>query len=86
MTDGNAVGSTCLTTIRAELRAERARRLHVLELARAQRLPAHEPRVAHPPDHAQREDDVRQARSEHGDERDRQQDPGKRHQDVDRRG
>ena len=84
MTDGKAVGRTCLTTIRAELGAEGARRLHVLQLARAQRLPAHEARVAHPADHAEREDDVRQARPEDRDERDRQQDAGKRHQDVDR--
>ena len=63
--------------------AERARRLHELELARAQHLPAHQPRVAHPADHRQREHDVGEARPEHRDQRDRQQDPGKRQQHVD---
>ena len=82
-TAGSAVGRTWRRTIRAELGAERARRLHVLELARAQHLAAHQPRVAHPADHRQRQHDVGQARTEHGDERNRQQDPGKRHQHVD---
>ena len=82
-TAGSAVGSTCRRTIRAGAGAERARGLHELELPRAQRLPAHEPRVAHPADHRQREHDVGQARAEDGDERDRQQDPGKRHQHID---
>ncbi len=66
--------------------AERARRLDELELPRAQRLAAHETRVAHPPDHRERDHDVPQAGAEDGDQRDRQQDPRKRHQDVDRRG
>ena len=51
-TAGMAVGITCRSRIRGVLGAERARRLHVLELARAQHLPAHQPRVADPPDHA----------------------------------
>ena len=86
MTAGNAVGSTWREDDPRRAGAERARRLHVFELARAQRLAAHEARVAHPADHAQREDDVGQARTEDRDERDRQQDPGKRHQHVDDRG
>ena len=82
-TAGSAVGRTWRRTIRAGAGAERARRLDELELARAQRLPAHQPRVAHPADHRQRQHDVGQARAEHGDERDRQQDPRKRHQHID---
>ena len=82
-TAGIAVGMTCRHRIRGVLRAERARRLHVLELARPQHLAAHQPRVAHPADDRQREQDVRQARPEHRDERNRQQQPGKRQQHVD---
>ena len=64
-------------------RAETPRRLHVLELSRLQHLAAHQARVAHPTDRRQRDHDVAQARAERGDERDRQQDAGERHQHVD---
>ena len=74
MTAGSVVGHDVPKQDARRAGAERARRLHELELARPQHLPAHQPRVAHPADHRQRQDDVRQARAEHRDERDRQQD------------
>ena len=82
VTADNVAGITCRSRTRAERRAQRARRLHVLELAHLQHLTAHQPRVAHPSDRDQRQHDVRQARAEHGDQRNRQQDAGKRQQHV----
>ncbi len=64
--------------------AEHARRVHVLELANLQHLPAHEPRISHPAHGRQRDHDVREARSEHGNQRNREQDARERQQDVDR--
>ena len=61
-------------------RAERARRLDVLELARAQHLPADQPRIADPPNQRERQQHVDQARPEHRDKRDGEQQSRKREQ------
>ena len=53
-----------------------------LELARAQHLTTHQPRVTHPPDDREGDQHVQQARPEHGHERDRQQETGKRQQRI----
>ena len=68
--------------IRATLAPERAGGVHVFELTRAQHLAAHQPRVADPADDGQREQDVDEARPQHGDERDRQQQSRERQQRI----
>ena len=72
-TAGIAVGMTWRQRMRGVPAPERARRLHVLELARAQHLPAHQPRVADPADDRQREQHVAEAGPEHRHQRNRQQ-------------
>ena len=63
-------------------RTERPRRLDVLELARPQYLSPHESGVADPADNCQGEQDVDQTRSEHSDERDREQQSRERQQHI----
>ena len=50
---------TCRDEDARRRRAEGPRRLDELELARAEHLSAHEPRVPDPPDQRQREHDIR---------------------------
>ena len=63
--------------------AQRAGGLDELKLARPQHLPAHQPRVAHPANHRQRQHDIGETRSENSDERDRQKNSWKGQQHVD---
>ena len=62
--------------------APRLCRLHELEFARTQRLTPHEPRVPDPADDRQREHDIGKAGAQDGDQRNGEQDAGKRHQDI----
>ena len=63
-------------------RAQRPCGLHVLQLTQLQHLTADQSRIAHPTNHDERHDDVGEAGTEHGDERDRQQNARKRQQHV----
>jgi len=63
--------------------AERTRRLDELAPSQAVGLAARQARVARPADHTEREHYVPHARAEHGRERDREQEPGKRQQHID---
>jgi hypothetical protein len=62
---------------------ECARRLNKFPFSQGQNLAAHQPGVAGPADQAKRQDDMIQPRTQHGGERDGQQNTGKRHEDID---
>ena len=83
------LGSTCWREHAPVLAAERDRGLHVLALADREHLAAHHPGVDHPRRHPDDDDDVAQARPQHPDHRDREQDEregeldvGQAHQEV----
>src|SRR5205823_13508616 len=61
----------------AGARAERLGRVYELAPTERGDLGSHEPFVARPAEEAEREDGVPDTRSEHGGERDREQEPGK---------
>lgn len=63
-------------------RAQRTRRLNIFELTGAQHLATDDPRVTHPADDRERDEDVQKARAEHRDERDRKQQPRECQQDI----
>ena len=82
VTDGSVAGTTCRTRTRTGRAPSARAACYVLQLPQLEDLPAHESRVAHPPDDDERQDHVVQARTENGHERDREQDAGKRQQDI----
>ena len=63
--------------------AKSDRGLHVFERARTQHLSPHKARIADPPNHGQRQQHVRETRTKHGDERNREEQSGEREQRVD---
>jgi hypothetical protein len=56
-------------------RAQRTRGLHVVELAGTEHLPANEARIPDPADDREGEEHIAKARSEHRDQRNREQQP-----------